>query len=82
MTRAVSVAGLGGVGGGASVVAGQAEVESSGPHAWRQWWHGIGRQGRRGVRSGVASGVRGGVRQGRRQGRGAASGAAWRRSRP
>jgi len=49
MTRAVSVAGPGGVGGSASVVAGQAGVESSGPRVRRQWRRGVGRQGRRGV---------------------------------
>ena len=53
MTRAVSVAGPGGVGGGASVVAGRAGVESSGLRARRQWRRGVGRQGR-GVASGAA----------------------------
>ena len=56
MTRAVSVAGPGGVGGGASVVAGRAGVESSGPRARRQWRRGVGRQGRRQGR-GAASGA-------------------------
>jgi len=41
MTRAVSVAGPGGVCGGASVVVGQAGVESSGPRVRRQWWRGV-----------------------------------------
>ena len=47
MTRAVSVAGPGGVGGGASIMAGRAGVESSGPRAWRQWRRGVEAEHRR-----------------------------------